>query len=419
MDVGILGLALFIVATSLGAVLALVLWHSKRRRALASASLAVFSGLCIANEFASRAAHVDIRVDILFTIPLVSAGAIVIGLFAVRTSAHFARWIATALAAIGVISFSVFAVFAVATGRKEERLTATFTRARKLYSEETILCQENLAKRFGPLSPREDSCYGDLVVTSRSKGAYPYTRIIVNDNADAYLLFAPDQGIEDNIDLNDGPSARLVAGSESDLISAPNANTNAIRIKLRQTRAGTCEGHVDRYGSTSTLTLAKTVLPRCNVASAGPVHMVGAWGEISRPPYSPQYRRLTQIWLWEVDGDARALLLSNLAASGTQIPFQFALQLRGKRDAENRWELHRAGEDKYKSERPLLVTVEEGRARLSGPASLLRSDGELALEPAEVISHPKIALVPLRDRERFLAYFDNVLFNLNVPWTAP
>ena len=419
MDIGILGLALFIVATSLGAVLALVLWHSKRRRALASASLAAFSGLCIANEFFARAAHADIRVDILFTIPLVSAGAIVIGFFAVRSSARSARWIATALAAIGVISFSVFAVFAVVTGRKQERLTATFTRARRLYSEETMLCQENLAKRFGPLSPREDSCYGDLVVTSRRKGAYPYTRIIVNDNGDAYLLFAPDQGIEDNLDLNDGPSARLLAGPEGDLISAPNANSTAIKIDLRQTGTGTCEAHVDRYGSTSTLTLAKTVLPRCNGVPAGPVRMVGAWGEVSTPPYSPQYRRLTQIWLWEVDGEARALLLSNLAASGTQIPFQFAQQLGGKREGENRWELHRADEVQYKSERPLLLTVEGLRARLSGPASLLRSDGELVLEPAEVISHPKIALVPLRDRERFLAYFDNVLFNLNVPWTAP
>jgi hypothetical protein len=43
----------------------------------------------------------------------------------------------------------------------------------------------------------------------------------------------------------------------------------------------------------------------------------------------------------------------------------------------------------------------------------------VVLDSQEVVSHPKIALAPVWDRERFEAYFDSVLFNLNIPWTAP
>ena len=125
------------------------------------------------------------------------------------------------------------------------------------------------------------------------------------------------------------------------------------------------------------------------------------------------------MWLWEVDGKAYGLFIGNLGTSGTRIPFQFAKQLHGSRIAENRWELHPSDEDKYKYERPFRLALENGSAHLSGPFSLLRSEDEVVLDPKEVISHPKISLIPLRDRERFISYFESVLFNLNLPWTAP
>ena len=68
----------------------------------------------------------------------------------------------------------------------------------------------------------------------------------------------------------------------------------------------------------------------------------------------------------------------------------------------------------------MTLTWVNGRARVTGPQTLLRtSRGEVLLEPQEVVSHPKIVLVPVRDRERFEANSDNVLFNLNIPGTAP
>ena len=167
------------------------------------------------------------------------------------------------------------------------------------------------------------------------------------------------------------------------------------------------------------LTLAKEELPACDAPGAAPVRAVGAWGAVAVPPNSPQSRRLTQMWLWEVDGKAYGLFIGNLATSGAHIPFQFAKQLHGSRIAENRWELYPSDQDKYKYERPFRLALDDGSAHLSGPFSLLRSDDEIVLEPTEVISHPKIALIPLRDRDRFSAYFETVLFDLNLPWTAP
>jgi hypothetical protein len=411
--------ALFILVALLASGLALALWRMKRGIAIAASALAAISAVCVANEFAIRAARANIRVDLLLTIPLVSAAAVVIGVFAYQRSRMAARLTAAVLVAIGAPSFIAFAWFSVMSGRDAQRLTATFNQASKLYSQETLRCQGNLVKRFGPLTRHDNSCFGHMVVKSRSNGAYPFTRAIVNDSGEAYLLFSSADGVENNADLGDGPVAKLRIEPGGDLVTETNQDSAAMKITLRQLPAGTCEARVDRFGSLSALTLAKEELPPCDASAAPPVHVVGAWGKVAPPRNSPQTRRLTQIWLWEIDGKAYGLFLGNLATSGTYVAFQFVKQLHGTRIAEKRWELHPSDEDKYKYDRPFRLTLEDGRAHLSGPSSLLRSDDEIVLDPKEVISHPKIALIPLRDRNLFSAYFDNVLFDLNIPWTAP
>jgi hypothetical protein len=42
----------------------------------------------------------------------------------------------------------------------------------------------------------------------------------------------------------------------------------------------------------------------------------------------------------------------------------------------------------------------------------------MLLDPQEIVSHPRIALAPVSDRDRFARYFDSVFFNLNLPWTV-
>ena len=56
--------------------------------------------------------------------------------------------------------------------------------------------------------------------------------------------------------------------------------------------------------------------------------------------------------------------------------------------------------------------------QLHGASDLLRSLQDVTLHPAEIITHPKIAVAPVRDAALFASYFDTVFFNLNIPWTA-
>jgi hypothetical protein len=39
----------------------------------------------------------------------------------------------------------------------------------------------------------------------------------------------------------------------------------------------------------------------------------------------------------------------------------------------------------------------------------------MVLDPGEVVTHPKIALAPVRDAALFERYFDTVFLNLNIP----
>jgi hypothetical protein len=167
------------------------------------------------------------------------------------------------------------------------------------------------------------------------------------------------------------------------------------------------------------LTLARAELPSCETPVSLAVRFVGAWGAATPLENSPHVRRLTQIWLWDVDGAARALLLRDLAQSGTRRDFTFVVQLHGSRGAESVWSLHEADKGKEKAGRAITFSVAGARARLTGPPDLAGPGGEVLLEAREIVGHPKIAMTPTHDRERFLSYFDNVLFNLNVPWQVP
>ena len=410
-------LILFPSVSILAAALAIFVWRSNRGVAVVAAGLAACSVLCVGNEISARAAHNAIRIDLLLTIPVIGVAAVVVGIFALRRPPLLARINAGALVAVGGISFAWFAWTMTKSTHEAQNLTAIFNRGRKLYWEETIRCRGNLVKRFGSLDRNDRPCYGHLMVTSRSSGAYPYTRAIVNDDGDVYLFFSPEPGLEDNATLGDGAAVRLEPGPGDVLAGESNTAGFRVKVELRSPPGGACEAKIERAGRTSTLTMAKTELPQCEAPVAPPVHFVGAWGNVEPEQNS---RRLNQIWLWEAGETARGLYLSQTASSGMRIEFTFVKRLRGSRRAENQWDLQVINDGDDKTEQTLIFTLVDGRARLTGPATLLRTtSGEVLLDPQEVVSHPRIALVPIGDRERFAAYFDNVLFNLNVPWTAP
>jgi hypothetical protein len=45
----------------------------------------------------------------------------------------------------------------------------------------------------------------------------------------------------------------------------------------------------------------------------------------------------------------------------------------------------------------ISFTLADGKARVTGPATLFYSTGEMTLDPQEIVSHPKIALAPVQD----------------------
>jgi hypothetical protein len=400
------------------AVLAALLWRSRRGIAVGCAALAAASMLGFIEDAAMRAGRNDIRVDLLLLIPLLSVAAIVVGGFAIRAPGWVVRTMAATLLVAGGGSFGWFSWQMAKGARDAQHLTATFGQARKLYWEETIRCQDNLAKRFGTLS-RHDPCYGHMVVKSRSRGAYPFSRAIVNDSGEVYLMFSPEPGIEDNWNLGDGPSAQLTARPDGVLSGETTASGTRVSVAMRPQSSGHCEAQVETSLAKSTLNLEAVDVAACDVPQNPPVRFGGAWGAVTTPKTSPQTRLLTQVWIWEMNGDARGLFLGNLVGTGIRIDYTFIQRLRGTRRAENEWELYLDDKTQIQDKQPFLLKVKDGHARLTRPFPSIRSHEEVLLDPLEVVSHPKIALVPVGDRDRFLAYFDSVFFNLNIPWTAP
>ncbi len=413
---------LFTLVALLAGVLAALLWRSNRGVGMLAAGLAGCAGLLVWNERAARAAGANIRVDLLITIPVIAAAAIVVGVFSLRRPPAAARIVGAGILAVGSLAFAGFSWRAIKTSFELRGINKAFAQGHRLYWEETIRCAENLARRYGAMEHRDQACRGNLVVTSRGANTYPFSRAIVNDEGQFYLLRPGDSGAEETwgIESIDGdrPSARMEE-TGGVLAGEGSMDGKRVHVELRSEGAGACAAKIE-YGELNyTLELAQKELPPCAATVAPQVRFVGAWGTVAGDPNSPRSRRLVQIWLWDTGGVARGLFLGNLGTSGMKIPFMFARQMTGTRRGENQWELRFVSRGDEASKDVMSFMLANGKARVTGPATLFGSTGEMTLDPQEAVSHPKIALAPVQDGARFAAYFDNVFFNLNVPWTAP
>ncbi len=65
------------------------------------------------------------------------------------------------------------------------------------------------------------------------------------------------------------------------------------------------------------------------------------------------------------------------------------------------------------------MTIDGESAQVSGPPASVGPSGEATLQKQEILTDPRIELVPVRDSALFERYLDTALFNLNLSWTAP
>jgi hypothetical protein len=410
---------LFSTVSALCFALALAEWRARRRLAWTAFAIGTFAALCFASDRA--AARSSIRVDLLLTIPLMSLAAAAAGALSIRRPPTAARVIGVPLVVGGTICFAWFAWTMAGSIAEARRVRATFDEGNRLYWSETIRCEANFEKRFGPMRRRDQRCYGNLVVASRSPDAYPYTRVVVNDDANAYLLFSPHEGMEATAGLRDGGFIQLEHASDGSLSGGGDLGVGSTQILLRPAASGRCEATIARGGSISILNLEQKVIPLCDNPANPPVHYVGSWGVIAPAPGSAtKYDRLIQIWLWDASGQARGVLLNDLARRGTRRDFNFARQFRGTQTSPDRWNLRlqnpNAADGGGES---LTLTLSGGTATLAGPESIAGSSREAVLNRGAVLTDPRIELVPVRDRALFDRYSEKALFNLNVPWIAP
>jgi hypothetical protein len=409
---------LFATVGALCAVLALAEWSTRRRLAAVAAAIAAFAAICFAvNHAWSR---YSIRVDLLLTIPLVSLAALIVGAMSIRRSPMAARIVGLILVVEGAISFGWFAWSFERSLADSRRVMAIFDEGSHLYWNETVRCEANFEKRFGRLQSSAQPCYGDMVVTSRSPGAYPYTRVVVNDDAKAYLLFSPHTGMETTIGLREGPLAQLDRTSEGGLSGEGDVGFGRTQIRLRPAALESCEATITRGGVISILGLERKKLPLCEDPPNPPIRYVGAWGAIRPGSGSPTTeRRLIQIWLWDAARQARGVLLHDLAPSGMRRDFVFARQFRGAQSAPNRWNVRLVDDSDGREGASLNIVLSNGTARISGPQEIFGPGREAILDPGAVVTDPRIELVPVRDHALFERYVDNALFEINIPWTAP
>jgi hypothetical protein len=333
--------------------------------------LAAVAALLVAHETYARAAGANIRVDLLVTIPLVSIAAAALGIAVFRQS----RLAGATLLICGAPALAWFSYRMAVSSIESSRITGVFYRARKLYWDETIRCARNFNLRFGPLPASSDPCLGNLAVKSRSEGSYPYSRVVVNELGDAFLLYTAENGVEVNVQLDDRPAVRLSGDSGTGTL-----NTEPVRVDLRAS-GDTCQAEVIRGGRRSLLTLAKPEPPACEEPPDPPVRFLGAWGNPA-----------AQVWLWETDREARGLYIAGIRPQG----LMFVKRVLGRRVSGNTWNL---GE--------FTLTIAGGAARASGAPF-----GDVTLENRETVSDPRISLTPVYDRARFEEYFDNVFDNL-------
>ena len=401
---------------ALALLLAFLEWHSHHRRmAVAAMFLAALAAVLLAFELAS--VPTSIRVDLFITVPMIALAAAVVGLLAILGPPLSARAVGGILIAVGAGTLGWCGWSLAVSTAESNRQDLARDEGLKLYWQETTLCQVNFEKRFGPLQRRDSSCFGNLAVTSKSDGAYPYTRLVVNDNAQFDLLFSVTTAAEDTKGYSGLPFAPLKPRPDGRLYIESDPARQQPAVELRPTSNGACEARIsnDYLNKLDHYTLRRVDLGSCPAPVNPPVHFLGAWASLEEVPSGSATLELRRVWLWGAQGKGYALLAADAAQRGADPPLNFAQRLTGTRDAQGVWQLRSLDGDR--PGQVLSVAIDGSRMQLHGTPDLLRSSLDVTLHPTEIITHPKIALAPVRDAALFASYFDTVLLNLEISWT--
>ncbi len=407
---------LFASSGALCIALAIAEWNVRRRLAISLLALGGFSLLCLAANHAW--ARYSIRVDLLLTIPAVSIGALVAGTLATMRPPAPARVLGAILALGGAVSFAWFSFAMHRSSVEGARTMARFDEGNRLYWAETIRCEDNFEKRFGPLKRVGDPCVGNLVVQSRSSDAYPFTRIVNNDRGEAQLLFSPGNAIERPVALSRGVFAKMARAGNGEWTGNGDSGFGPTKISLTPQTSNRCVARIEhRRFDTSVLSMQRTELPNCPAMSDPPVTYLGGWGEVATDPSGTS--RLLQIWLWaEKSGSARGVLANAVSSTGIRNDFIFLKYFHATRMDNDKWNLAIEEPDST-APTSLTMTISGDGARVSGPQTFVGPSGEAILQKKEIVSDPRIEVVPVRDSALFERYLDTALFNLDLSWTAP
>jgi hypothetical protein len=410
---------LFLAVTASAAALGFVC-RIRHDRALTTVNflLALFAAMLVALELVTRAQkHHAIRADLLVTSPLLCVAVLVVGLCTSRSISGVGRVIALSMAVTSGATLAWsgwwFVRFMSQATSQAEELMRRDDEGSRMYWEETIRCQGAMSTRFGVFERKENACSGNLRVKSRV-GQYPFTRVVVNDASEVYLLAALQPGAEVVFQRpmrgRFDPSTRRLTASDWD-------GASKLEVELLAREEGSCEARIDRVGyGRDVLRLEREELRACTAEENAPVQFVGAWSKIEQ--FGSENRHLDQIWLWRSRDTAWGLVFKSDGVRGVEKGNNSLERYRGKALGSNEYELlpysKRGGPGAQDiSVSGLHISVSDKGARIKhlwgGVPDLL--DG------GEMISHPKIRLVPIRDSDRFAAYFDTVLESVDVLWT--
>jgi hypothetical protein len=405
-------LSLFLAVTGLAVVLT-ILCKIRHQRALATANLvlALSSAMLVALELSSRAHHANIRVDLLVTMPALCVGALVVGLFTARSSFGVGRAVAVLLAVVSGATLAWFGWSFIRSNRESAEDLRRHEAGSQIYWEETIRCQAAMSARFGKLDRKDNACSGNLRVRSRV-GNYPFTRVVVNDASEVYLLAALQPGAESVFGTHDlpmrgrfDPSTRRLSVSNWDGVSK-------LEAELLAREDGSCEARIDRgrYGR-DILRLEREELRGCPAEKNAPVHFVGAWSKVE--PLGPDGLHLVQTWLWRSEGAVWGLMFNSTGVRGIETRFNFLKRYKGRVTRADEYQLSPYSKRDEPGDLVIFVSATGARIeRLSGAG-----EQGLMLDGGEQVSYPKVRLVPVRDSGRFAAYFDTVLDLVDIPWT--
>jgi hypothetical protein len=394
---------LFATSGALCIALAIAEWKVRRRLAISLLALGGFSLVCLASNHAW--ARYSIRVDLLLTIPAVSIGALVAGTLATMRPPLPARMLGAMLALGGAVSFVWFSYAMHASSVEGARTMALSDEGNRLYWAETVRCKDNFEKRFGPLQRVDDPCVGNLVVQSRSPNSYPFTRIVNNDRGEAQLLFSPDSAMERPVALSRGVFAKMTRADNGEWTGEGDSGFGRTQISLSPQTSGRCAARIEHRGfATSILSTQRIELPNCPAMSDPPVTYLGGWGEVVTDPSGA--RRLLQIWLWaEKSGQANGVLANAVSSSGVRRDFIFLKHFHATRMDGDKWNLE-IEEPDMSVPQSLTMTIEGESARVSGPQNFVGPGGETTLQKQEIVSDPRIELVPVRNSSLFERYLD-------------